>query len=132
MSTRHAQSAAPTAVDPHLVEGIALYNHHRFFECHEVLEQRWLRTTGVSKDFYKGLIQAAVACFHWSRGNLPGALTLARSASRYLKRYRPVCCGVDVEGFVTQFSELFQWLRRHRQRYDPRLVPVIRWVTPRS
>ena len=118
--------------DPQLVEGIALYNHRRFFECHEVLEQRWLQTTDASKDFYKGLIQAAVAFYHWSRGNLPGALTLARSAARYLKRYRPACAGVDVEGFLTQFTELFQWLRRHRQRYDPRLVPAIRFVASRS
>jgi len=126
-------------VDPRLVEGIALYNHHRFFECHEVLEQLWLKTTDVSpacpdergagrKDFYKGLIQAAVAFYHWSKGNRPGALTLARSASRYLKRYTPVFCGIDVEGFLAQFSELFQWLRRHRQRYDSHLVPKLHWA----
>jgi len=115
-------------IDPRLIEGIALFNHHQFFECHEVLEQRWLKTTDASKDFYKGLIQAAVAFYHWSKGNRPGALTLARSASRYLKRYTPMFCGIDVEGFLAQLLELFQWLRRHRQRYDPHLVPKIHWA----
>lgn len=91
-----------------------------------MLEQVWLGTSDGSKDFYKGLIQAAVAFYHWSKGNLPGALTLARSASRYLARYRPAFLDVDVEQFHAQFSELFRWLRRHRQRYDPYLVPVIR------
>jgi len=94
-----------------------------------VLEQVWLKTSDHSKDFYKGLIQAAVACYHWSKGNRGGALTLARSASRYLERYSPSYCGVDVARFLTQFSELFQWLRRHRQAYHPRLVPRIASVT---
>jgi len=71
-------------------------------------------------------VAASVAFYHWSRGNLPGALTLARSAAKYLKRYEPVYAGVEVTGFLTPLTELFQWLRRHRQRYDSRLVPVIR------
>ena len=112
--------------DPQLQEGIELFNHHQFFECHEVLEQRWREITGPAKDFYKGLIQAAVAFHHWSRGNLPGALTLARSSAKYLKRYEPLCAGVEVSGFRTSLTELFRWLGRHSQRYDSRLVPVIR------
>ena len=112
------------------MEGVALFNHRRFFECHEVLEQRWLRTHDASKDFYKGLIQAAVAFYHWSRDNRPGALTLARSARRYLARYQPSFGGLDVAAFLREFSELFTWLRRHRHRYDPHLVPVIRRVSP--
>jgi len=111
-----------------LLEGLALYHNHDFFRCHDVLEQVWLQTTGPSKAFYQGLIQAAVAFHHWSRGNLPGALTLARSATRHLKPYAPVYQGVDVQRFVTEFSELFQWLRRHRQRYDAHLVPSIHWT----
>ena len=129
-STRKAgaSSANRTDVDPRLTEGVALYNHRRFFECHETLERLWLETHDASKDFYKGLIQAAVAFYHWSRGNEAGAQTLARSSVRYLKRYAPACCGLDVQEFLTRFSELFQWLRRHRQRYDPHLVPMIRPV----
>ena len=115
-----------SSVEPDVAEGIALYNHRHFFECHETLERVWLRTSGRSKDFYKGLIQAAVAFYHWSRGNRPGALTLARSAANYLARYRPVFLGLDVAQFHAQFSELFRWLRRHHVRYDPRLVPLIR------
>ena len=122
---RRARPVIP-ARDPQLQEGIELFNHHQFFECHEVLEQRWRGITGPAKDFYKGLIQAAVAFHHWSRGNLPGALTLARSAAKYLKRYEPVYVGVEVAGFLRSLTELFQWLGRHSQRYESRLVPAIR------
>lgn len=115
-------------IDSRLVEGVALYHAQRFFECHEVLEVLWQDTNGRLKDFYKGLIHAAVACHHWSKGNLPGALTLARSASSYLARYGPVSCGLDVDGFRKRFSELFAWLRRHPQRFDPHLVPPLQWA----
>ena len=122
-----AQQVALSAADPRFVEGVALFNHRRFFECHDVIEALWLQTHDRSKDCYKGLIHAAVAFYHWSKGNRAGALTLARSATTYLTRYAPTFHGLDLESFLAQFTELFRWLRRHRERYDPRLVPVMRW-----
>ena len=125
--TRPTRSLAPSEPpDPRLIEGVQLFNHGRFFEAHEVLEGLWRETTDASKDFYKGLIQAAVACFHWSRGNVAGAQTLVRSATRYLKRYPSVYRGVEVGPFLEQFVELFRWVKRLRQRYDARLVPHLR------
>ena len=111
---------------------MALFNHHEFFRCHEVLEQLWLQTSGHLRDFYKGLIQAAVAFYHWSRGNPAGAMSLYRSSSRYLRRYRPECLGLDVDEFLRRYTELFGWLRRHRMRYDAHVVPSLRWVPPRN
>ena len=126
---RRPAKPAPPPADPRLEEGIALYNHRRFFECHEVLEQAWLQTTGRDRDFYKGLIQAAVAFYHWSRRNPGGAMSLYRSSSRYLKRYTPAYLGVDVQSFLRRYTELFGWLRRHHLPYDPHLVPPIQKVT---
>ena len=57
-------------------------------------------------------------------------MSLYRSSSQYLKRFRPVHRGVDVERFLCRYLELFGWLRRHQLRYDPRLVPPIQWVAP--
>ena len=159
-------------MEPALREGILLFNHGKFFECHEVLEAKWRRTTGRPKDFYpaiaprplavggtvvqqlmggrdvaplgadvrvprampvglhNGLIQAAVAFHHWAQGNQAGAMSFYRSSSAYLRRYRPEFLGVDVEQFLIQYMELFGWLRRHRLRYDFRLVPPIRLAHP--
>ena len=114
--------------DPRFIEGVALYNHHQFFRCHEVLESLWLDARGRERDFYKGLIQAAVAFYHWSRGNPTGAMSLYRSSHRYLRKCRPACLGLDVEDFLQRYTELFAWLRRHRLRYDARLVPALRWL----
>ena len=129
---RRPQPSPPAPVDPRFIEGVALFNHRQFFACHEVLEQLWLKTQGRPRDFYKGLIQAAVACYHWSRNNSAGAMSLYRSSSRYLRKYRPECLGLDVEQFLRQYTELFGWLRRHHVRYEDRLVPTLRWThTPR-
>lgn len=127
-SRRLQKASHPEPPDPRLIEGVQLFNHGRFFEAHEVLEGLWRETADASKDFYKGLIQAAVAFHHWSRGNLAGAQTLVRSASHYLKRYPPVYRGVEVGSFLERFVELFRWVKRLRQRYDPRLIPPIRLV----
>lgn len=95
-----------------------------------MLEKLWLDTPRGerARDFYKGVIQAAVAFYHWSRGNPGGALSLYRSSSAYLRKYRPEFLGVDVEGFVRDLTELFGWMRRHRLRYDAHVVPMIRWA----
>ena len=118
----------PPPVEPRFIEGVALFNHHQFFACHEVLEQLWLQTQGRPRDFYKGLIQAAVACYHWSRDNPAGAMSLYRSSSRYLRKYRPEYMGLNVGQFLQQYTELFGWMRRHRLRYEDSLVPTLRWV----
>ncbi len=55
------------------LEGIRLFNEEDFFECHEVLEELWSETLGAEKKFYQGLIQAAVALFHFGNENLGGA-----------------------------------------------------------
>ena len=129
-----APPSPPPIVDSRLVQGVALFNAREFFHYHDVLEQLWLATPARerSRDFYRGLIQAAIAFHHWSRKNQPGALTLYRSSSAYLKKYLPAWLGVDVAQFLAQYTELFQWLRRHRVPYDPRLAPTIRWVGGRA
>ncbi|MBI2885202.1 MAG: DUF309 domain-containing protein [Candidatus Omnitrophica bacterium] len=117
------------APDPHLAEGVALFNQGRFFECHEVLERRWLTLEGPRKECYKGLIQLAVAYYHWSRNNRAGALRVARSGLRYLKSATPAICDrVDVRRVVREHEELFGWLEQHPQRFDPQLVRPIRYT----
>ena len=50
-------------------EGLRLFNDEEFFECHEVLEELWSETVGADRKFLQGLIQAAVALFHFGNEN---------------------------------------------------------------
>jgi predicted metal-dependent hydrolase len=64
------------SIEEFFQQGIDLFNEGRFFESHEAWEQAWLRSGGMEKLFYQGLIQAAAAILHAQRGNLEGAKSL--------------------------------------------------------
>jgi predicted metal-dependent hydrolase len=99
------------------LEGIRLFNEEDFFECHEVLEELWSETLGDEKRFYQGLIQAAVALFHFGNENLGGARKLYESARAKLDPYRPAYQGLDVEKFLAEMKYCFQELLESAQMY---------------
>lgn len=76
--------------------GIAQFNDRLFFECHDTLEEAWSGVRGAPRDFFQGLIQAAVAFYHLGNGNRPGAATLLRRALARLERYPARYAGVEL------------------------------------
>src|ERR1700684_2180707 len=92
------------------LEGIRLFNEQEFFECHEVLEELWSETLGEERKFYQGLIQAAVALFHFGNENLGGARKLYHSACGHLERYGALYQGIDLEKFLSDMKSCFQEL----------------------
>ncbi len=95
-------------MEPELEEFISLFNRKEFYEAHEVLEQLWLETVGEDKDFYKGLIQCAVALAHLQRGNRKGADKVCGTACVYLDRYPAEHQGIKNEALVQQMRAFFQ------------------------
>ena len=93
--------------DKRIDEFVELFNSKRFFEAHEVLEDLWIETEGEIKDFYKGLIQCAVAFVHLERGNYRGAKKLYRTSCQYLNRYPSQLEGIDVERLLQEFDRFF-------------------------
>lgn len=88
-------------------EGIRLFNARDYYEAHEVWEDLWKQVGGSAADFYKGLIQMAVATLHWERGNVAGARKLYRTARGYLSSYVPTFQGLDVVGFLQMMEDYF-------------------------
>ncbi len=72
--------------DPLYLGGIKHFNECDFFEAHEVWEELWTDYRGESRKFYQGLIQAAVALYHFGNGNIRGARKLYHSSRDYLRR----------------------------------------------
>lgn len=91
-------------------EGVRLFNAQEFFECHEILEELWSETLGEQRKFYQGLIQAAVALFHFGNENLGGARKLYHSARGNLERYGTQNEGLDLEKFLASMKFCFQEL----------------------
>lgn len=92
------------------LEGLRLFNAEDFFESHEVLEELWSETQDERKKFYQGLIQAAVALFHFGNGNLGGAKKVYISCRKYLEPYQPEFEGLDLGRFLDDLQRCFQEL----------------------
>jgi uncharacterized protein len=70
--------------------GIELFNAGRYWEAHEVWEREWMPDRkGADGGFYKGLIQVAAGCLHYTRRNRRGAINKWRSGADYLRPYLP-------------------------------------------
>jgi predicted metal-dependent hydrolase len=121
------------AYDPRYLAGILFFNARDFFEAHEVWESLWMERAGPERRFYQGLIQAAVGLFHFSNGNLRGALKLYRTSRAYMDGLGSPYLGLDVETFWQQMATCFAPLLagaepdRHL-RPDEALMPVITLV----
>ena len=92
-------------MDPLLRQGIHLFNHREFFECHEVLEEAWTPQRGPRRLFLQALIHIAVGFYHCQRGNPPGARGQLRKALRKLGPYLPSCEGIDTALLYRQVQE---------------------------
>jgi predicted metal-dependent hydrolase len=75
-----------------------------YFDAHEILEAFWVDYRGGDRDFYRGLIQAAVALHHLSAGNAVGAAGVAARARGYLAPYAPRYEAVDVDAILARLA----------------------------
>jgi len=102
---------------PQYLEGLRLFNEEDFFECHDVLEELWSEVLGDEKDFYRGLIQASVALFHFGNENFGGARKLYFSSTKLLQAYPEHYQGIELEKFLADFKHCFQELLDAKDQY---------------
>ncbi len=100
--SQNAEPLPPTSdPQPHnpFLSGIQLFNQGEYFDAHEVWEELWMECPNAERRFIQALIQAAVAVYHFGRGNFTGATRLFHSGRRYMEPYRPTYMGLDVDDF---------------------------------
>lgn len=100
-----------------LLEAYGQFNRGKWHDSHETLEDLWIGSEGEIRSFYQGLLQIAVALYHWHNGNFKGANFLIESGTGHLGRVRPVCRQIDVEALrqaVFRFSEALSSLGPER------------------
>lgn len=108
---------------------IELFNAHRFFDAHEVLELLWRRETGDRRSFYQGLIQLAVAFLHLQRGNLVGARSLHAKSHARLAPFVPLYCGLDLARLLPAVDAVLGPLHKgERVTFDAAAVPRMELV----
>jgi predicted metal-dependent hydrolase len=92
---------------PRLLRGVELFNSGRYWEAHEVWEEEWKPDrNGPDSGFYKGLIQIAAGCLHYTRRNRRGALNKWRSGADYLRSYLPAHKGLLLAPLVATVDGL--------------------------
>lgn len=88
-----------------LKRGIELFNSAEYWEAHEAWEKEWMPDRkGPDAAFYKGLIQVAAGCLHYSRRNRRGAVNKWTSGTGYLRPYLPTHKGVALAPLVAEME----------------------------
>lgn len=81
------------------LRGIKLFNEEKFFECHEVWEPIWLKSSGVEREFLHAMIQVAAALHHVQHGNRKGATSVGQRAIGKLAAMPNVVMQLDTARF---------------------------------
>lgn len=79
---------------PDALLGIERFNRRQFWFAHEALEDAWNAELGPVREFYRGILQLAVVCFHLRKGNLVGAQKIYQRSQKWLKPFPDICQGV--------------------------------------
>ena len=96
------------------MRGIELFNSGRYWEAHEVWEEEWTPDRrGPDSGFYKGLIQVAAGCLHYTRHNRRGAVNKWTSGAEYLRPYLPAHRGVRLAPVVGAVEECLRAMAQH-------------------
>lgn len=99
---------------------IEQFNQGQFHASHQTWELLWQADrTGPNADFFKGLIQAAMALYHLTKGNFAGARKLVDRAAGYLAAFGPRHLGLNVDDFLCSLAECMMAAAKHRSsEYD--------------
>jgi hypothetical protein len=131
-----------SAYDPRYLAGVLFFNRGDFFEAHEVWEDVWADSHGLERKFIQGLLQAAVGLYHFSGGNLGGAVKLYHSSRDYMAPCGSPFWGLDVDEFWRRMERCFAPLLASPSpdrglRPDPDRTPTLtlepppeRWPEP--
>ena len=68
-------------------EAVVQFNAQEFFACHDLLEEIWSEADEREREFYQGLIHAAVSLFHFGEANWSGARKMYHTTLKYLEPY---------------------------------------------
>ncbi|NBD33570.1 MAG: DUF309 domain-containing protein [Cyanobacteria bacterium] len=92
-------------------QGITEFNEQQFYACHDTFEELWMEAEVFDRNFYQGLLQIAVGCYHLSNSNWRGAVILLGEGMGRLESYEPVYSEIDVTQLIDQSRDLLESLQ---------------------
>ncbi len=97
---------------PAFWQAVAQFNEREFYACHDTLEALWLEAPAIDKNFYQGILQIAVACYHLGNYNWRGAVILFGEGIKRLSDYQPVYEDIDVTNLLEDSNRLLKALQQ--------------------
>jgi predicted metal-dependent hydrolase len=123
---------SPEGLPDLVLKGIEEFNRSEFYECHEYLEEAWMREPRRVRFLYQGILQIGVGFYHLQNGNWRGATGLLRNGAVRLREFEPVTLGVDVAKLVREsercLRELEELGRERIDEFDRSGVPRVEWA----
>jgi predicted metal-dependent hydrolase len=92
-------------------QGVAQFNQHQFYACHDTFESLWMEATEPDKKFYQGILQIAVAFYHLENQNWRGAVILMGEGMNRLSDYQPDYGGIDVNQLLADTARILNILQ---------------------
>jgi len=92
--------------------GIERFNKGEYWLAHEALEDAWNAEPSPIKEFYRGILQAAVVYHHISKENYRGALKVYRRSRKWLNPLSEICQGVDIARLRADLDAAIAEVRR--------------------
>lgn len=93
-------------------QGVEEFNRGSFYACHDTLEAIWHEAPTSDRNFYQGVLQIAVGCYHLSDRNWRGAAMLLGEGISRLQDYEPDYEGIDISQLREESIELLAWLQK--------------------
>ena len=101
-----------TPLHPDAILGIERFNRKEFWLAHEALEDAWNDTLSPIKEFYRGILQAAVVYHHISKQNYRGAVKVYNRSQKWLNPLSGTCQGVDIAHLRADLDAAIEEVRR--------------------
>jgi predicted metal-dependent hydrolase len=113
--------------------GLAAFNEGQYFKAHEHLEDAWNDDRTAARDFYRAVIQVAVAYLQIERSNYRGAFKMLLRARQWFRPLPEQCRGVDVKSLRDDADAVYESLARlgpeRIDEFDRSLFRPIRFVS---
>ena len=125
-------------IEPQILEnlqsGQELFNQGKFFEAHEVWEEKWIDSEGDERHLLQGLIQVAAGFYKLQVGMPTGTVKLLEKGAGHLREIPEDMYGVVLDRLlrsVDQWIELSgQMVEEFRTNYDETLLPQLQINPP--
>ena len=83
-----------------------LFNDCDFFAAHDYFEEIWMEAKRDEKEFFQGLVQVSVGCYHLICGNIKGAKSQLEKGISKLSKYEPAYYNLDLSSLTEKVKIL--------------------------